>query len=74
MLSRAVWFSLRRFLLLRFGACCLGQSIEDSNHLAQASPDDAAHARTALTAALAPYADADAVRLRGTAWLVRATA
>ncbi|HEX9337000.1 MAG TPA: class I SAM-dependent methyltransferase [Pseudonocardiaceae bacterium] len=44
------------------------------HHLAQASPDDAAHARQALTAALAPYADADAVRLRGTAWLVRATA
>ena len=43
-------------------------------HMTQAGPEIAARAREALTAALQPYADADAVRLRGTAWLVRATA
>lgn len=44
------------------------------HHMTQAGPEFAARAREALTAALQPYADADAVRLRGTAWLVRATA
>jgi SAM-dependent methyltransferase len=44
------------------------------HHLTEAGPDAAARARAALAAALQPYADADAVRLRGTAWLIRATA
>jgi len=41
-------------------------------HLNLAAPDAAAHARDALTAALRPFAEPDAVRLRGTAWLVTA--
>lgn len=42
-------------------------------HLDQAGPENAAHALRALTEALRPFAAPDAVRLRGTAWLVTAT-
>ncbi|QFU92629.1 class I SAM-dependent methyltransferase [Amycolatopsis sp. YIM 10] len=42
------------------------------HHLGQAGPETAARARDALTEALRPFAQADAVRLRGTAWLVTA--
>ncbi|AXB47927.1 class I SAM-dependent methyltransferase [Amycolatopsis albispora] len=42
------------------------------HHLTLADPETAAKARAALTAALRPFAQADAVRLRGTAWLVTA--
>ncbi|WP_431043364.1 class I SAM-dependent methyltransferase [Streptomyces sp. P1-3] len=41
-------------------------------HLRQAGPDAAARARQALTDALRPFARPDAVRTRGTAWLVTA--
>ncbi len=41
-------------------------------HLHQATPDDAARAVDALTAALRRFAEPGAVRLRGTAWLVTA--
>ncbi|MBN6037692.1 class I SAM-dependent methyltransferase [Amycolatopsis sp. 195334CR] len=41
-------------------------------HLGLVEPETAAHARAALTEALRPFAQADAVRLRGTAWLVTA--
>ncbi|HEX5405229.1 MAG TPA: methyltransferase domain-containing protein [Pseudonocardiaceae bacterium] len=41
-------------------------------HLDQVAPDDAACAMDALTAALRPFAQPGAVRLRGTAWLVTA--
>ena len=37
MLPRAVWFSLRRFLLPRFGAWCPSHSIEELNGLTQTS-------------------------------------
>jgi SAM-dependent methyltransferase len=43
-------------------------------HLGLVSPEAAAAAKGALTAALAPFARQDAVVLRGTAWLVTATA
>lgn len=43
------------------------------HHLTLAGPEAAAPARQAVLAALQPYVDADAVRLRGTAWLVRGT-
>jgi SAM-dependent methyltransferase len=42
------------------------------HHLDQIEPDEAAHALDALTVALQPFAEPDAVRLRGTAWLVTA--
>jgi SAM-dependent methyltransferase len=41
-------------------------------HLEQAAPDDAARAVAALTAALRQFTEPEAVRLRGTAWLVTA--
>ncbi|MFI7704039.1 class I SAM-dependent methyltransferase [Nonomuraea sp. NPDC049480] len=41
-------------------------------HMTHAGPEAAAHARDALTAALGPFAQPGAVRLRGTAWLVTA--
>lgn len=43
-------------------------------HMDLAGPEAAARARDALTAALHPYAEPGAVRLRGTAWLVTAVA
>lgn len=42
------------------------------HHLEQAAPDDATRAADALTAALQPFTEPGAVRLRGAAWLVTA--
>lgn len=42
------------------------------HHMELAGPDAAARARAALDDALAPFATTDAIRLRGTAWLVTA--
>jgi SAM-dependent methyltransferase len=42
------------------------------HHMELAGPEAAARAGVALTDALVPFAEADAVRLRGTAWLVTA--
>jgi hypothetical protein len=44
------------------------------HQMAQVDAETAARAREALTAALHRYESAGAVRLRGTAWLVTATA
>jgi hypothetical protein len=44
------------------------------SRLDQVSPEPAARAREALTAALQAFAEPGAVRLRGTAWLVTAVA
>ncbi|MGX7674130.1 class I SAM-dependent methyltransferase [Plantactinospora sp. DSM 117369] len=43
-------------------------------HMTQVDPEAAAHARDALTTALGSFAQPEAVRLRGTAWLVTAAA
>ncbi|WKX71422.1 class I SAM-dependent methyltransferase [Streptomyces sp. XD-27] len=53
-------------------AAFLGDWGPVAHHLRQAGPDAAARARQALADALRPYAHPDAVRTRGTAWLVTA--